>query len=281
VAGQVAETVNVCFGGNGPYPFVLDTGSGESTIDAGLAQRLHLVHIGAESEFEGVGCTGTAQPVASAAWSVEGVPLAAESLTAAHLPQIGGKGEPDGLLGSDVLSRFGVVRLDFAASTLTLDGPERASSASQSLLKGPVGPPPSGFLTENGRGTTVPLQVQRAIGDVSMNVRVRFGKGRYRTFVVDTGSSQSVVANSLATSQRLARSDVAERQSTVCSTITVPLVHSGSWSLHGVTLHPQLIGATNFGPISAGGIAGLLGSDQLLRYGWVVFDYSGGRLILG
>jgi hypothetical protein len=33
VAGQVAELVNVCIGGKGPYPFVVDTGAGESFID--------------------------------------------------------------------------------------------------------------------------------------------------------------------------------------------------------------------------------------------------------
>ena len=42
VAGQVAETVDVCIGNQGPYPFILDTGAGQSTIDAGLAHRLHL-----------------------------------------------------------------------------------------------------------------------------------------------------------------------------------------------------------------------------------------------
>ena len=49
----------------------------------------------------------------------------------------------------------------------------------------------------------------------------------------------------------------------------------------GVALHPQLIGDTNFGPVSLGGTEGLLGSDQLKRYGWVVLDYTGGRLVLG
>src|SRR5271170_1101026 len=43
VAGQVAETLDVCIGDQGPYPFILDTGAGETTIDAGLAHRLHLV----------------------------------------------------------------------------------------------------------------------------------------------------------------------------------------------------------------------------------------------
>jgi hypothetical protein len=87
-----------------------------------------------------------------------------------------------------------------------------------------------------------------------------------------------VVNTAVAKVEHLAHTNLAERQDTVCSTITTPLVHSGAWSIPGVALHPQLIGTAPFGPISQ---AGLLGSDQLIRYGWVVFDYTGGRLILG
>ena len=49
----------------------------------------------------------------------------------------------------------------------------------------------------------------------------------------------------------------------------------------GQPLEPQLIGKTDFGSIGLGGIDGLLGSDQLKQFGWVVLDYSGGRLVLG
>ncbi|HEY1829260.1 MAG TPA: aspartyl protease family protein [Acidimicrobiales bacterium] len=281
VAGQVAETVNVCFGSRGPYPFIIDTGSGESTIDAGLAARLHLTKVGPATEFEGVGCTGTARNVSVGAWSLEGIALAGQDLTAATLPQIGGKGEPDGLLGSDVLSRFAGVRLDFKAGTLTLQGAESPAKTSGTTVHGPTGAPLPVSLIGTGASTTVPLTVQFQPGAISMNVKLRFGHGAAHTFTVDTGSSQSVVANTLARSSHLASSDVAERQSTVCSYITVPLVHSGPWSVDGLRLHQQLIGSTNFGPIAAGGLSGLLGSDQLIRYGWVVFDYQGGRLILG
>jgi hypothetical protein len=281
VAGQVAETLDVCIGGRGPYPFVLDTGAGQSTIDARLASRLHLAHDGPAEEFAGVGCTGTAQPVAVPSWSVAGLRLGAQQLTAATLPGIGRHGEPVGLLGSDVLSRFGAVRLDFRAQTLTFAGPEGAAPAGTRPIDGPVGPPPPATLTGGGVGTTVPLTVVLAPGDISLNVRVRFGRGSPRGFVVDTGSSQTVVATFVAKAVGMAGSDLAQRQSTVCSVITVPLVHSGSWSIPGVALHPQLVGETNFGAISSGGIEGLLGSDQLKRYGWVVFDYTGGRMVLG
>jgi hypothetical protein len=282
VSGQVAELVNVCINGRGPYPFIIDSGAGESIIDPGLAATLHLAHIGSSTEISGVGCTGKAQPVGLTSWSVAGVPLATQTLTTATIPGFGGAGQPVGLLGSDVLSRFGAIRIDFAAQTLTFGGPEgRVLSDSAETIRGPTGPPPTAVLTEGQSGTTVPLTVTLTPGDVSLNVRLRFGKGTYRDFIVDTGSSQTVVAAPVARSARLAHSNLAERQTTVCSTVTVPLVHSGRWSLPGVVLHPQLLGSMNFGPIGAGGTAGLLGSDQLARYGWVIFDYRGGRLVLG
>jgi hypothetical protein len=277
-AGQVAESVNVCIEGKGPFPFIVDSGAGESIIDARLAKQLHLVHDGAASEFAGVGCVGTAQPVAVSTWSATGVTLAAQTLTAATLPDFGGKGQPVGLLGSDVLSRFGTIRIDFTAQTLTLGGPEGPAPTGPDVVHGPRGPAPSAIVTDSQSGTTVPLTVVLTPGEAALNVALRFDGGTPRTFTVDTGSSQSVVNSAVARQEHLAHSDLAERQSTVCSIITSPLVHSGTWSIPGVMLHPQLIGTAPFGPISQ---AGLLGSDQLIRYGWVVFDYSGGRLVLG
>jgi hypothetical protein len=214
------------------------------------------------------------------AWSLDGVALQAQQLTAATLPQMGGKGEPDGLLGSDVLSRFGAVRIDFAAGALVLPGPEGSPLAHSSPYAGPQGPTPATLL-EGEHGTTVPLTVTPLQGDVSLNVAVRFASGPRRDFVVDTGSSQSVVSSSVARAESLGSTDVAQRQSTVCSVITAPLVRSGPWSVPGVALHPQLIGSTNFGSISLSGTQGLLGSDQLRRYGWVILDYVGAQLVLG
>ena len=280
VAGQVAETVNVCIGGQGPFPFVLDSGDGESTIDSGLAAHLHLTSAGAPVHFSGVGCTGVARPVAVTTWSGEGESLAPQTLTAAKLPMIGGKGEPDGLFGSDVLSRFGAVRLDFTAGTLTFGGPQGAV-VNGGGVAGPTGPAPPAVLTQGQTGTTVPVQVVLTPGDVGLLVKLRFASGQARLFAVDTGSSQTVVSSAVANRLHLARTNQAQQQATVCSIITTPLVHSGPWSIPGVTLHQQLIDKTDFGQIGSGGLVGLLGSDQLIRYGWVIFDYQGGRLVLG
>ena len=111
-------------------------------------------------------------------------------------------------------------------------------------------------------------------------MEVRFAGGPRHRFVVDTGSSQSVVATSAARAASLKSTDLAQRQATVCSVITVPLVHSGPWSVPGQRLYPQLVGETDLGA-SLGGTQGLLGSDQLKRYGWVVLDFTGARMVLG
>ena len=131
VAGQVAEMVNVCIDGRGPYPFVIDSGAGESIIDARLAARLHLAHDGSATEFDGVGCTGTAQPVEGSVMVGGGRSAGCPELTAATLPDFGGAGHPVGLLGSDVLSRFGAVRIDFTAQTLTFGRRRGTASARQ------------------------------------------------------------------------------------------------------------------------------------------------------
>jgi hypothetical protein len=280
VAGQVAETVNVCIEGQGPFPFVLDSGAGQSTIDARLARRLHLTATGPVTEFDGVGCTGTARTVRVASWSAGGVALTAQDMSAATLPQVGGRGQPVGLLGSDVLSRFGAVRLDFRRGALVFGGPEGPPPAAGTPIVGPVGPPPPAILTMGGAGTTVPATVDSQPGNVSLAVAVGFVPGPRRSFVVDTGSSQSVVAAGVAAAQKLRSTSLAQRQATVCSTITVPLVRSGRWSVPRRSLRPQLLDSTDFGPIGFG-IDGLLGSDQLKHFGWVVFDYRGARLVLG
>ena len=280
VAGQVAELVSVCIAGQGPFPFVLDSGAGQSTIDARLARRLHLPSAGQPTLFAGVNCTGTARPVSVSQWSLEGVDLAPQALTSATLPQIGGKGEPVGLLGSDVLARFGAVRIDFAAGALLLPGPQGQPLPDEASYTGPVGAAPPAVLTQGG-GTTVPVTVSPQPGDVSLSARVSFAGGIGRSFVVDTGSSQSVVSTPVARTESLRRTNLAQRQATVCSVITVPLVQSGPWSVPGQPLYPQLVGDTSFGSISLGGTQGLLGSDQLKRFGWVVLDYAGGRLVLG
>ena len=69
------------------------------------------------------------------------------------------------------------------------------------------------------------------------------------------------------------------RHNTACEIITLPKVASGPWSLAGHPLAPQLLVTARL--FTSGPASGLLGADQMNRYGSVIFDYRGGRLVLG
>ena len=104
-------------------------------------------------------------------------------------------------------------------------------------------------------------------GDVSVGVEVRFGAGPSRSFIVDTGSSQSVVAAAVATAQALASTDLAQRQATVCSTITVPLVRSGPWSVPGVRCSPSSSAPRTSAPSASAPTVWWVGPVETLRLG--------------
>ena len=56
-----------------------------------------------------------------------------------------------GLLGSDVLARFGAVRIDFAAHALLLAGSEGTAINATSDYKGPRGPAPEALTLGRAR----------------------------------------------------------------------------------------------------------------------------------
>ena len=140
VAGQVGRVASTSASTAGAVPLRPRLGGGavDHRRRPGPAAAPALGRRG-RSNSPASGCTGTAQPVASGSWSLDGVGLAPQQLTAATLPQIGGKGEPAGLLGSDVLARFGAVRIDFAAGALVLPGDEGAPLSGSAPYTGPTG----------------------------------------------------------------------------------------------------------------------------------------------
>jgi hypothetical protein len=100
--------------------FVLDTGASASLIDRRVARILRLPRVGRVQRFKGVGCGGSSQPVRVSNWSVGSVRLASRLISSAKFAF--GKGRVVGLLGSDVLSSFGKVSIDYAHNAMTLGG---------------------------------------------------------------------------------------------------------------------------------------------------------------
>jgi len=282
-SGATAQmSVGVCLDGHGPYPFIIDTGAAFSAVDAPLAARLDLPEVGAPQRFAGVGCTGDEQLEELASWSMAGVPLAGQAVAVQAFPGMGGAREPMGLLGADVLSRFGAVRFDFVAGTLTVPGLEGAAPTGTSTVHGPLSVPLPPTLVSGQPKWVVGLDESLAPTYFVVATPVQFGDNDGTAeFGVDTGSSRSLVDASLNAVLKLARTDLAQAVTTVCSRITVPLVASRQWSIGAAGLAPSLIGSIDLGSLRRSGIDGLLGLDQLSRFEYAVLDFSGAQLALG
>ena len=100
--------VPVRVNGRGPYDFVLDTGSSNSSVDRSLVRRIGLPRTGQQHRVQGVTGSETVPIVKVRQWTIGGVPLRARSLAVVDL----GMGV-SGLLGSDELRHFSSVTLDF------------------------------------------------------------------------------------------------------------------------------------------------------------------------
>jgi hypothetical protein len=126
--------VPVYIDGHGPFPFALDTGASRSLIANALAHRLRLPHRGSAGKLYGIVAGATAENVLIAHWRAGTVALPLEvvaelgqaSATAQPSAKPGGlPAGPLGLLGSDVLSRYGKIAIDYDKSLLILDPPVR------------------------------------------------------------------------------------------------------------------------------------------------------------
>jgi predicted aspartyl protease len=117
---ETMALVPVRINGRGPYPFAVDTGASASLIDARLAQKLSLPDEGTTGLLSGVAGSAHGTKTRLSDWSIGRVRLPAVPIASLKLAGPDGKG-PMGLLGSDVLSRFGKVAVDYEHSRLILD----------------------------------------------------------------------------------------------------------------------------------------------------------------
>jgi hypothetical protein len=116
--GSTLAFVPVSIHGKGPFPFTLDTGAATSLISARLVTALHLRVVGRTSTPV-MGITGGARAdiVAVPSWKVGTRRLPPDKVVS--LSTRPGHG-PLGLLGSDILSRFRSIKVDYTKGTLVL-----------------------------------------------------------------------------------------------------------------------------------------------------------------
>jgi hypothetical protein len=123
---QTLALVPVFIDGHGPLPFALDTGASRSLISATLAGRLHLPARGSAGMLQGVTGAASAENFAVASWRAGAITLPPSLIAAIGSPAAGAVSRlhgPVGLLGSDVLSRYGKIAIDYDKGLLVLDPP--------------------------------------------------------------------------------------------------------------------------------------------------------------
>jgi predicted aspartyl protease len=115
--GEVAALAKVVIHGR-PVPFVIDTGATVTVVNVELARQLGLKPVGRPIRVSGVGCSSSSRRVGLSHWTIGSQPLPAITAVSVNIPF--SHGRPFGLLGSDVLARFGSITIDYQHAALTL-----------------------------------------------------------------------------------------------------------------------------------------------------------------
>ena len=118
--GGVFAFAKVFIRGKGPFAFTVDTGASHSVVDYELVRKLGLRTIGKPLTVTGITCRGQAARLRISRWRAGNVALPAAEIQTIDMPEPGAGFEIDGLLGSDVLSTFGAITVDYTRERLIL-----------------------------------------------------------------------------------------------------------------------------------------------------------------
>ncbi|MCC6175301.1 MAG: clan AA aspartic protease [Chloroflexi bacterium] len=118
--GATLALVPVFINEQGPFAFALDTGASRSVVDSHLIGQLGLKIEGPAGEATGIAGSTPANNVEVSTWRMGDVKLPPRTITTIDLAQPQEGQGPQGLIGSDVLSGFGVIAIDYEHGVLTL-----------------------------------------------------------------------------------------------------------------------------------------------------------------
>ncbi len=263
-SNAAVAVASVRINGQGPLPFIVDTGASQSVLDASVARRLGLSTAGATRQVSGVACQTKASTATISHWTVGGFPLASDRVDVLKLAagnQRSGGPRIAGLLGSDELSKFGAAAIDYQSGTLRL-----GTAATRLSTAG---------------ATTVRIRVVHQQGAVlaAAPVEIR-GRGPY-PFVVDSGATTSVIGATVAHQLGLSAGSAHGRATGVACQTKTSVLQISHWRIGSTRLPVQQIAEIKLPrALRSAGVRGLLGSGTLDRFGTVAIDYSAQRLLL-
>jgi predicted aspartyl protease len=263
---QTLAVAPVTILGTGPFVFLVDTGASRSVVDRGVASRLGLRTGGQSEQVSGVGCSTQAAEATLSAWQVGGVALPKATVSVLDMANGGGSGGGgsggglQGLLGSDVLSQFGVVTIDYQQQRLRLGA--------------------GAVDLSSGTATTVAVKVVTSHGAVLAVAPVRLQGGGPFAFIVDSGAAMSVVDTAVARRLGLQVQSGGQASGVSCQTDT-GTVRISRWAVGNVALPGSTLTTVDLpGSRKGQGLQGLLGSDRLSTFGAVALDYTHQKLLL-
>jgi predicted aspartyl protease len=118
--GGTLAFVPVSVEGQGPFMFALDTGASASVVSEDVADRVGLERTGERRSVSGILGTGQIPVARVEQWAVGDVRLGPGEVTVIDLGPPRGGGGIQGLLGSDVLSDFGSITIDYDEGVLRI-----------------------------------------------------------------------------------------------------------------------------------------------------------------
>ncbi|HWE55570.1 MAG TPA: aspartyl protease family protein [Acidimicrobiales bacterium] len=296
----VLIVAKVCVDGYGPFPFMVDTGASRSAISLRLAAALHLLKVGGAQRISGIACTTNATPYRVPSWSMGPLTLDSQTVLGVNLAD-SKDGRPGiaGLLGSDVLSRFDAVRVDYLTSTMTLLHPEHGPPSEPGIINFSTPQLPSSF-TGPTSGPPLELSVIETSDFTTALVSAEMA-GAATNFIVDTGAAISALDQT--DSRTLAKVGRTLPLTTAGCVYNAEVVTSSGWKIGGGPPFLGLLGSSSSDPGSDRQISvpatslvevplpesgdspihiqGSLGENVLAGFHSIVLDYQDAALLLG
>jgi hypothetical protein len=264
--------VSACIDGEGPYLFELDTGSTISVIIPQLANSLRL------PAGEKVTVTGSKAPIDTAhisRMSLGGVTLAPDNFLRATTSFVGF----DGIIGGDVLSRFGAVEFDLQDNRVTLansEGLQFNATTPYSLYGISVTPTWLShrlpMFATNGWDGAIMYHVDQGVVPV---VNVEFGKRESARMVLDSGASISSISTSSARSAALTWTGRYAEIGLFGGAEKVKLEEAASWRIGDAALPDTYLFV---GP-GTDSFAGSIGENVVDHFSYFVIDYRDAEVL--